>query len=416
MNKKIWIPFGLCTFALGFGVAWSVKPDTAASGSEASTAGPRKHSRPMAGTAGRNGEYRAVLSDMREHRLNSVKLNSALDQLDLEELPDLLAALAARAGVSGLDMEDKSVFEKILKHWYKKNPDAALAWVLALESEQDQRSMLRNFLELETANDLDGAIALLEMIGSLFDKAPRIPMGLIKKAAARDVDTLLRVCVAGMGKGNGTGGMGLEYVENFDFAAALNGLAAAEAAATEGQKFSTLPSNMLQEWAKREPQAALNWLQLDKEVTFNSGIEPFLSGYKLVASDEEMGSFVAHLYEVDGGYDQAWNALSQLEDEGVVRHFLTDAAEHGSKEQHLEGLFRASLTGSGSSDDGMRTELLSMMDSQSRYQLLASDKGTLVRSSYMREALRPALKQMGHSPEEIEQMLPEPTKNAAGGN
>jgi hypothetical protein len=347
---------------------------------------------------------------MREDRYNSDKLGNELDRLGREEIPELLAALAAKAGVSGLSSEDESLLEGILRRWYEDDRAAAVDWVLALGNEKDRRTMLGALLELETKRDLDGALAFLDEFNSRLSEGLRIPPALLEKAAARDVDTLMRVCLAGMGEGDSTGGYELAYVKDFDFEAALNALADAESSAPDGHRFSGVPGNLLQEWSKRDPQAALDWLLLDKDVVFNSGMQPFIDGYREVANDADMGAFIAHVHEVQDDYRDAWHALSQLESEGVVRQFLASAEEHGPPEQHIQGLLRASMTGSNAANDPTRAMLLSMVDADTRYRMFTSGDGVHVRSDFTRKALRPVLEQLGHSPAEIGQMLAAPTR------
>jgi hypothetical protein len=97
IRQNILIPFGICTFALGFGVAWMLNPATPAGGSESVAGGSSRHhlpGQPTAARSGRNGGYDAILSDRRQDRVSSEELDGVLYRLDPEAIPDLLADTA----------------------------------------------------------------------------------------------------------------------------------------------------------------------------------------------------------------------------------------------------------------------------------------------------------------------------------
>jgi len=347
---------------------------------------------------------------MRDHRYKSEDLATDLESLSLSEIPDFLEALSRKAGLGGLSWEDEELLEQTIAHWYKQSPEEAIAWVMALKNPEDRRGMLMEFVDLEAEEDLDSALALLEEFDAQVEERLRLPSSLIQKGADRDVDTMLRVCEAGLGENDGSSGSGLNYVSGFDFEAALNGLVELEESAGPGHSLSSLPSNLLSEWAKRDPQAAFDWVQLDKELSFNSGLDEFIDGYAEVATDEEIGSFVAQLYdpqeEQRERYDQAWDALSEVEDEDAVRQFLTDVSAHGSEAEHLQGLLLESSGSSGGSYDATRAILISMMDGDARYRYFTSKDGDWLHREYIRKSVLPLLERLGHSSEEIAVMLP----------
>ncbi len=392
-------------FAAGFGVAWVKKP----AGSPV-TPEPLERNHPSLLQPGNASQghsrspefYEAHLSELREHRRQIGKLREKLDQLSPDELPELLDALSATAGLNGLSSEDESLLKRILGIWYQEDSEAALTWVRALSNEKDRLQLLHGFVELEGKEDLDRAFALLDELRDETGAAPRVPVIMLEKAAARDAETLMRACLAGLSKRSGSGGTELIYGDDFDFEAILNGLAEAVASAPAGHNFSTLPSNLIKEWAKRDPQAALDWTFEDKKVPFNSGVKAFIDGYREVASDSEVGTLVAELQEAKGDYAESWAMLNPLENEGIVRQFLESASDLGTAEEHLGGLLRASMTHVG--DNTTRTMLLSMMDAESRYRLFTSQDG-IPNLEWSRNALRPVLLRLGHSLTEVEQML-----------
>ena len=412
--KATWIPVGLCAFGVGFAVAWAVKPTAdGGPGGDGAEVVPERNRQSLSSRAPSRPQkdYEPLFERMRENRYDSEGLEKDLDELGLSEIPEFLAALSAKAGLGGLSWEDEDLLEKTLKRWYQQNPEGAIAWVMALESEEDRRELLIDFVNLEAEEDLDGALALLDGFNQQVEGRMSIPSSLIQKGADRDVETMLRVCAAGLGESDGSSGSGLKYATDFDFEAALNGLVELEENAGEGRSLSSLPSNLLSEWAKRDPQAAFDWVQLGKELSFNSGLDEFIDGYAEIASDEEIGSFVAELFDPSMDerkrYDQAWDALSEVADEDAVRQFLTDVAPHGGESVHIEGLLERSMSTSGGGYDATRAILLNMMDSQSRYELFTSggEKNRFHRS-YMRDRLVPVLQRLGHTPAEISEMLP----------
>jgi hypothetical protein len=397
------------TFGLGFGAAWLAKPDPspflqpeATKADRASLSSDRRGS-PQRGSAKGQEEIDALLTEMREYRSDQVRLAESIEAFGPSRIPELLAALARKAGLNGLAGEDETLLEHIVEYWYQQDRTAALDWVAALGNERDQRALLQELLNLETKQGLEGALALLDEFEGQFSEGLRVPTSLFRTAAARDVETLLQVCRATMGERASSVGITVDFVDGFDFEGALNGLAEAQSNLPEGYRFGAIPGSLLEEWAKRDPQAALDWVGLDKDVMFNSGIRTYIEGYREVASDAEMGAFLARMTEADGDYKVAWQTLNDLESEGVVREYF--AQDQETVERHVDGLLRQSLRGGSSSHAATSATILTMVDAESRYRLFTASEDPLRITPSTRVRLAPVLERLGHTPSEVSEML-----------
>ncbi len=344
---------------------------------------------------------------MQENRFQKGKLATDLDALSLSEIPGLLEVLAGRAGLGGLSKADEALLEGILGWWSLKDQDAAVGWVLALRSKEDRNNLFGEMLETISSENPDDALVLLEDLSQRHGETPHIPVNLLKKSAERGADTLLRVCKAGRDETDSTGGYELEYPADFDFMAALHQLGELQASAAEGERLSYVPTNLAKEWAKRDPQAALDWLMSGKDVMFNSDVSEVIAGYREVADDANVGGLIADLYIAKGGYADVWSTLTEIGSESVVREFLAQAPGDGGQGKHIAGLLQASVFGNTSDDAATRAVLLNTMDAQGRRDLFAGNKPIKIRSETIRTQMRAELQRLGHPPEEVRQMLGE---------
>ena len=413
MSRRAWTVGCVAAFAVGFGTAWLVKPKVSQLSVEDDSAAPaRLRDQRMSGPSRTpSRDFPALISQMHEHRRGSEEIEKTLEELNPEEIPELLESLAKKAGMSGLDWRDRELFEEVLEHWYGESPEAAIAWVMALENPSDRTTMLQNLVELEAETDLEQALQLVEQFDAQQEGGLAIPWALMQKGVDHDVGMLLRLCKLGLKPDGGTSGSGCSYPSGFNFKGALEGLKKAKDEAPEGYDFSTLPSNLLSEWAKRDPNAALEWALQGNDLSFNSGLDEFFEGYAEVASDDDYGALVADLFDPTQSdyqkYNFAWDALVDKADEGAIRSFLDNSSTHGGKFELVGGLVVASLGSSGGDYDRTRGMLLAMLTADERVRLLQSEHRDRFRAGYAKRAMVPILERLGHTPAEIEALLPD---------
>lgn len=347
---------------------------------------------------------------------------------DATRIPTEIANIYEKFGIRGKDFEQGEEMKRALGDWYLEDPQAALAWATSLNREQDKHIALFDFIDAEAERDFAAAVALLEELKPQMGRFG-IRASLFQKAT-QDADSFLRICMATMGPleidplgnyentfiNNDTSSISsrpkMAYPDGFDFESVLNTLAAAQSAAGEGQGFTTIP-NLVRPWAAVDPQAALDWVLLGKEVRGNNlGVSSFIDGYRRTASDAEMGEFAAALFEAQSDeiapYNHAWSALKNVEDRTVIQQFVNKVSDVEGNQEVLVGLIREaaeSVNWTYDNNRAQRATLISMMEPEARYKLFVSE--AQFHKPRARESLRPLLQRLGHSQEEIEQMLAE---------
>ncbi len=401
--RGLW-PLLIPTFALGFGVAWWSKPDPPPV--EVEVARPKVT--PRAPGADSGLRETVITHETTLNALGDLRFGSGFDEeleaIDPSEIPALLAALADRAGYYGLGYEDEEVLEQLLLRWYAADPDAALVWTLGVKTTGDRRQLLNQLVRHEAENDLDRAIDLARRYARDEDGDISLPDVLMEQAVDEGADKLLEVCRLGVSDADGTRGIPVDYPSGFPFRDTLEAIADLAASLEDGQSLSMVPSNLLAEWARRDPEAAYAWLASGRKVPFNGEVGDFVEGYAEVATNAEVGAFAAGLFDPDERparrYDTAFDILSEVPEGETLEGFLEGLADPGAREQHLEGLFLRSQSAYGGGYDRAREQVLLAMAPEMRVRLMS--QSTLTASK--RRELVPLLRRLGHSEEEIAAM------------
>ena len=271
--RGLW-PLLLPTFAAGFGVAWWLKPEPPPVEAGIEAASPKVvPRRPGADTGVREQVVTAdtVLDALADLRHRDEEFAKELGALEPDEIPALLSALRDRAGYFGLGHADEDVLKKLVVRWYDGAPEEALLWVMSLESEEDRQSLLREVVNHEADRDFDAALALARRVSPGDDDPFRFLDRLQQKAAELGPDKLLQLARLSVGKTGVSSGFGPTYPPDFDFRKMLDGLAELHESLGEGEKITSVPANLLEEWARRDPQAAFEWVSQGGEAPFNEG-------------------------------------------------------------------------------------------------------------------------------------------------
>lgn len=410
--RGLW-PLLIPTFAAGFGVAWWLKSDPPPP-VEVETANspkvvPRRPGETV--TVRPNGtDTGSKLTGLTEAVYDD-EFEGQLAMIEASEIPKLLAQLGERSGFLGLDYEDEDVLEKLLQRWYDLEPEAALLWTLDLGNPKDRRELLDTLILHQAESDLDQAMEMVRAHARDEDGEIDVPLSLLDYALEQSVDDgaekLLEVCRLGIAKDDGYSGTSLEYPEGFAFEELLNSLADLGDSLSEGQGLSLVPSNLLSEWASRDPEAAYAWLEAGREVPFNSEFSDFMEGYAAVATDVELGEFAAGVYVAnrDAGdpYESVFEALSAIPEAGVVESFLESLGGDAVREAHLRGLLEHSESTWGGPYDELRDEIVVAMRPETRLEMFMA-KGL---DHDTRQELAPLLRRLGHTEAEVAAMTAE---------
>lgn len=310
------------------------------------------------------------------------------------EFPPLIAGICANAGLSGLDGHRYDQLRALFKAWHAKAPETALAWWRTLPEDEFSQELFGKVAENLSESNLDGALAMLRQ-----DSSTSIPRAVAQKAAMQGADKLLEVCTLKATRQDiSQGSCQLVFPKDFDFKRVLNGLAAAQSGLGEGETFRSVPINLLRDWAKRDAQGASAWLKEGKKVVYN-GIGEFIWGATEGVPPAAAGTTLAAVFDptkpADRCYDDVRGAFRNHPSPEMLDAFLQAAP--GDRAEHLAGLF------DGSSDNEMQALLLERMSPAQRIEVVrVRYKDTQGAFSAQVRTLRA----LGHSEEDIREMLP----------
>jgi len=395
-------------FGCGFALAWLVKP--APTVGRVETAPPRTREdgsdRPPLATK----PAAAALQRLQEEGYTREKREAVLASLSPAEIPAMLAEVKERGGLYQLNYEDKELFDELVRAWYAKAPETALAWLHNLPKPDDQDRVLGAIVDGLVATDLDAALALLRQQGSYVCGHVTIPDILLEKAPAHGADTLMEICRLGLNPGSCTVGMPLTYPDGFDFKRVLDGLAEAKAAFGEDAGFSLLPTNLVAKWAELDPPAAWAWLQQGEIIVFN-GTKEFFEAYASTEAGtaKDVGVLLASTFEPaadpDRCYDNVWAALGARPSPEMLESFLEAAP--GERATLLDGLFDHAWSWLGGKPEQVHVcaLLLDRMTPSQRLETLRRN-GIYLPDEEQQRALIPVLRRLGHSEEEIQTLWP----------
>ncbi len=349
-----------------------------------------------------------VLRDVAALSSDPAELGMQLAAMDPDELRLLMEALAAKARIEGSGLAGKydSLLGRALEWKCRQDMESALDWVLAMKKGRQKNDLLRVALNyVATEQSVEAGLAFYERLRFELGQQPSASYFLLEKCTMIDAATFARYCRCAIYENPDTTGWEMAFSENFDFATALNQLADIEASIPKGQGFTALPSNILSEWAKRDPQAALEWALSGKYVIMNSGINDFIDGYNEVASDADVGAVIAEVFQHSNDYTDAVEALSAVSEGSVIDEFLASAPASRSREQYLAGLLRESMNHIEYVTNNLGKNLLLRLSSEERADFFSSDVTMLPHFPFIASKLRKDLSELGHTPEQIDQMI-----------
>lgn len=407
MTKPTIFIAAAAAFAVGFCVDFLIGPSRSGQRNETASR-PEFTERISARPPSRSQEYKVLLREMTKSTIEEQL--GRLDELDPGEYPALIEAFSSRTGFMRPSQAERQLMYRIVASWGAKDPDAALNWVLTLDNVYEHQKLLSFVIESVGKENLEEGLALLESLRKRPGLRPAVTGGLVKMATSQNADALLRVLCDPDDKGKASSGIASgRYAEDFDFKAVLDGIDEFQTTPPKGS-VRTLPVNLLSEWSKRDPQAALDWVLLEKNVPFNSNLNDVVSGYSEIASYSEVGAMIANVHDARGDYLEVWRMLGVVGNEVALRDFLSAASGGESKDQLLQGLFTAWQRSIGSQGGKAKTEsmrmmlmLIGSMEHQERIEAFANAEILFKKGGFTKE-LRSQLEALGHTPEEIERM------------
>lgn len=398
-------------FCAGFAAAWALKknaPTAAESTQELAKTSQhrsRQTDRDAAKATTTKQRTEDLLKKLDDAGPDKNKAGEIMSEMEKSELRALILMISEKAGFTGLASGDIEKLEVLVVEWSKSDLDAALNWAATLTTSNDRQQILRSILEDIGEKDLDRALEVAEKYRKDHSKAIDLPHELGQKICSLNAEEMLKRVARVLYEKN-TRGFGENFDANYDYRKALDGIAALQSSLQSGQKISILPSNLIEQWAKHDPDAAWEWLSEGKQVPFND-MSDFFAGYSSVASQEELAQMLIKArdrYSDDEQFFRStWNVMAETRSREAIEHFLQ--ALPGTPEENMFLLFKASLSSTGEKYDSTKGVLLGLMAPQQRVSSFANDG----RNGYLPfeiDQYSPILKRLGHSDAEIQQMLP----------
>lgn len=189
-----------------------------------------------------------------------------LENLSPSDVPVLIDSLCVEIGPDGLGHSDKSFLDSALEQWWTKDREGALAWATNLPVGPKKTYFMSMFLAKLLKDDSSRALALSEAFQQedptwkhrvFQDKHISILVDSAWKKPGITAAEMLSL-YGKLSRGGGTSGTSLgRYPENFDFQTFLDSIVADNA--KDKKRPSMLPSDVLEGWARVDPQAAAQW-------------------------------------------------------------------------------------------------------------------------------------------------------------
>ena len=143
---------------------------------------------------------------LREIAEDPKRLETEWESLPSDEMPALIALLAARGGIAGLPGDERDQIKMLLKRQYEASPEDTIAWILATENPSNRRFYFEGVFECAAAKDPMQALEMAEEIRRETGDGISLPSDVISKIARIGADSLVRAEALTLGKADMRGG------------------------------------------------------------------------------------------------------------------------------------------------------------------------------------------------------------------
>jgi len=206
-----------------------------------------------------------------------------LQGLTPTELGELLESLCQSAGPSGLEGEEKGLVNTALQKWWQKDGEGLIAWLRRLPRGGSKNYLLNNLLRWLAGADSRKAMALAESFKAQdpeWDDSELLNKIVEREARAAwekpgvTAEEMLAIYSRASRGNNSVGFQQRTYPLNFDFRKFLDGMVSLNR--QDGKNPALMPPDILQAWAKTDPEAAIRWLVDYEKNKKTNGAVPFV--------------------------------------------------------------------------------------------------------------------------------------------
>jgi hypothetical protein len=359
--------------------------------------------------ASKNSRFNELLKIFTDSKYGPEKRSAAMEKVETSDLLLLMEGISQTAGLTGLDYHEISQIQKLLTEWGDRDFDAALAWVESIEHPRDRKQFFSVLIDLAAEKDLEKGIELVHKFGRNEDGDLKVPHNMMLKIvsldAAQMIERMAQFAALSGSKGYlSVSGIQAKFPANYDFRKALDGIAELKSKSNGSSSLPFIPTNLMQEWAKTDPDAAWQWLGEGKNVDDNS-VDEFLDSYCENATTEQTLQMLLKAGErFDSSEDHlsaAWKALASKKNAELFMQFLSQMP--GNQQENLNLLFHRSRRSMGGDYDVSKSLLISQMSYDERMRVFSQEQDYL---HHERKFYTPILQRLGHTEAEIQQMLP----------
>ncbi len=187
------------------------------------------------------------------------------------DVPAVVTHLISQAGPSGLLWPVRSEINDMLSNWAKEDFDSAFTWASSYPNRNAAKDFLEAILGEHAKTDFDDTLTLIHKLKD--ESGLKLDMGsdLFEIAAKRGVKDAFNALAASPSDGSGFSGSSAEFPPGFDYKtfAELTSAHLKKEGKNAYSAFSHFPSNLLEEWAKVDSSAALEFYLTNENMPFN---------------------------------------------------------------------------------------------------------------------------------------------------
>jgi hypothetical protein len=412
MGMKFPLGLSFSVFLLGFVSAWLLRPlATPQKQQEAEPLAARRSSSKRAAAkanASSPARYQKHLEniDLAAAKRDEISLSDALQNIPISDIPGLLEAWQKRAGFIGLGHEERSHIQKLLARWYEHDATGAIAWLGALEHGVDAQIFLKKILIFEAGRDFDRMLKIGEQFARTdieggWADFPFETYQKLKECDAEMVGRFLRVFPRSFG-----GEYSIDYQEGFDFAT-LGKMFVEDQVTKQYDSYSYYPYSFLKEWAKKDVHAAWDWSVKHHDVPVMGVHHVFHELTKEIGGVEANEKLIHALANKTGWYKYRYlhNALTDETSAEQIANILENLS--GPRIDNLEGLANEMKDYAVEDTNGINRKLFTLMTPEERRLVVPKTYGHNKKHTLdPTDAMKRTLKELGHSLEEINAMIP----------
>jgi hypothetical protein len=343
---------------------------------------------------------------------------TGIDTKDFAKLLEALLKRGGAAGRAGLDFRDKAAVDQLVSDWYAADPERATRWVRSLKDPQDLKELGDVLIATAVGKDYDAAIRLMQEFSHNKDGVVVIPETVMKAAAKQGAAELLKLSSLSplSVEKDPVSPLTLSYPQDFDFQAALEGFNELHA---KGVKPATYPADLLDEWAKRDPEAAFRWFANTDSKAHTSAFSSYFYDLAQSGSADDLASKVSLALSLGGDSQRMISSIAgQLCEHDADAESLARISEMLGKlpesvdQTGLRVALMQRTAWSGVDGADRRESFLQELRPEERVSLMKHvfRNGDAPWSSDSLDSLKQTLIGLGHTADQVGELVPKPAE------